>query len=181
VVSKFGSSIYNFKTGVAFANENWLDVRRQRKKQWSVSPQASLATTFPRSHPVWFFVSFLQGSCFCTTTSSDAGWSAHAHHSSHLNDWPRHATKCLAVTWLPAWCVSCYEWSTYWTFVMYLKILNSSNTLLKSGTSFWLALYVSSYDYVLNSLVMLDIVLLYLRSPLWGGGGAILSQYQHPN
>jgi hypothetical protein len=27
----------------------------------------------------------------------------------------------LAGTWLPAWCVSCYGWSTCWTFVMCLK------------------------------------------------------------
>jgi hypothetical protein len=32
VVSQFGSGIYNFKTQVAFANENRMDLRRQRKK-----------------------------------------------------------------------------------------------------------------------------------------------------
>jgi hypothetical protein len=119
----------------------------------------ALATTFPRSHPVWFIlVGFHQGSCFYTTTSSDAGWPTRAHHSSHHSDWPRHATKGLAGIWLPTWCVSWYGWSIYWAFVMCLNetcdfsfysililctsvILNSSNKLLKSGTSFWLDLY----------------------------------------
>jgi uncharacterized integral membrane protein len=27
----------------------------------------------------------------------------------------------LAGTWLPAWCVSCYEWSICWMVVMCLK------------------------------------------------------------
>jgi hypothetical protein len=27
----------------------------------------------------------------------------------------------LAGTWLPAWCVPCYGWSTFWTFIMCLK------------------------------------------------------------
>jgi hypothetical protein len=44
VISQFGSGIYNFKTRVAFANENRVDVHRQRKKQWSVSAQASQGT-----------------------------------------------------------------------------------------------------------------------------------------
>jgi hypothetical protein len=44
----------------------------------------ALATTFPRSHPAWFLlVRFHQGLCFCNTTSCNAGWPAHAHHSSY--------------------------------------------------------------------------------------------------
>jgi hypothetical protein len=75
----------------------------------------------------------------------------------------------LAHTWLPASCVLCYRWSIYWIFIMCLKkvgefsfpstlimftsvILNSSNKLLKSGTSFLLVLYISSgYCAVLRS------------------------------
>jgi hypothetical protein len=41
----------------------------------------------------------------------------YAHHS----DWARRATRSSAGTWLPVWRVSCYEWSTCWTFVMCLK------------------------------------------------------------
>jgi hypothetical protein len=119
----------------------------------------ALATTFSRSHPVLFLlVGFHRGSCFCTATSSDAGWLAHAHHSSHHSDWPRHAIKSLAGIWLPVWCVSCYGWSiqlnicnvpekkiSEFSFPSILILftcvtLNSSNILLKSGTSFWLAL-----------------------------------------
>jgi hypothetical protein len=38
VASQLGSGVYNFKTRVAFANKNPLDVCRQKKKQWSVFP-----------------------------------------------------------------------------------------------------------------------------------------------
>jgi hypothetical protein len=68
--------------------------------------------------------------------------------------------------------VSCYGWSIYWTFVMCLKklgefsfpsiliqftcvISNSSNKWLKSGTSFWLALYMHSVS--LKSILTLHI------------------------
>jgi hypothetical protein len=84
------------------------------------------------------------------------GWPACAHH----RNWPQHATESLARTWLPALCVLCYAWSAHWTFVMRLKKLcefslssvlivftcvvsNLCKHSLKSGTSFWLILYLA--------------------------------------
>jgi hypothetical protein len=98
-------------------------------------------------------------------TCIHAGWPACAHHSCHHRNWPQHAAESLARTWLPAWCVPCYAWSAYWTFVMRLKKLcefsfssvlivftcvvsNLCKHSLKSGTSFWLILYIGvQYTY----------------------------------
>jgi hypothetical protein len=100
------------------------------------------ATSFPRFHPVWFLlVGFHQGSCFHTTTSSNAGWPAHAQHSSHHSDWPRHATKSLAVLWVEHILNICNvpEFSFPWILIMSTYvILNSSNKLSNLGKSFWL-------------------------------------------
>jgi hypothetical protein len=48
----------------------------------------ALATMFPKSHPMWFLlVGFHQGTRFCTITSSDTGWPAHARASQQPSQW----------------------------------------------------------------------------------------------